>query len=134
MRPARLKFQFIIPRAPHLDVTPCSRFRTRVAATVNQSVRFIATHGFWRSVALEAVWVLASITSTVFETVLVFKFGNNSVTAAAIRALISRRTARVSTERNPRSLSQDLPAHRARRLCKRETQNMDLVKPGFGEQ
>ena len=108
--------------------------RGRVVATVNQSVRFIATHGFWRSVALEAVWVLASITSTVFETVLVFKFGNNSVTAAAIRALISRRTARVSTERNPRSLSQDLPAHRARRLCKRETQNMDLVKPGFGEQ
>lgn len=52
-------------------------------------MRFITTHGLWRSVALEASWVLGFSSSTLFSGVLIFKFGNDSVTAAAICASIS---------------------------------------------
>jgi hypothetical protein len=57
-------------------------------------VRFITTHGFWHSNALESAWIKGFIAITIFGGVLVFKFGNDSVTAAAIRASISGRTAR----------------------------------------
>jgi hypothetical protein len=59
-------------------------------------VRFITTHGFWRSVALEGVWIQGSSTAAVFEVLPVFKFGNDSVTATAIRAFGAKRTARGS--------------------------------------
>jgi hypothetical protein len=65
-------------------------------------VRFITTHGFWRSIALKASWILASSASTPFDALRVFEFGINSVTAAAIRASISGRTARFSSNRSAR--------------------------------
>jgi hypothetical protein len=58
-------------------------------------VRFITTHGFWRSIALEAAWFLAYSAYTLFGGAPVFKFGNDSVTATVIRASISGQTARV---------------------------------------
>jgi hypothetical protein len=61
----------------------------------NQSARFITTHGFGRPNALKAACALASSASTVFAALLVFKFGNDSVTAASIRASIKERTAHV---------------------------------------
>jgi hypothetical protein len=53
-------------------------------------VRFITTHGFWRSIALKAAWVLAFNEATLFGGLPVFKFGNDSVTPATIRVLISQ--------------------------------------------
>jgi hypothetical protein len=66
------------------------------------AARFITTHGFLHSIALEGSWIMASSASPLFGGLLVFKFGNDSVTAAAIRTFGVRRTARVSERENVR--------------------------------
>jgi hypothetical protein len=45
-------------------------------------MRFITTHGFWRSIASEVIWLLAFSEATHFAALPDFKFGNDSVTAA----------------------------------------------------
>ena len=83
---------------------PSAKFLRRRAQLhrVNRSVRFITTHGSWHSVSLKAACVLGFNAPTLFGGSLVFKFGNDSVTANAIRASISGRKARVSERENMR--------------------------------
>jgi hypothetical protein len=52
-------------------------------------------HGFRRRGALKASCLLDSRAKALFEVLLDFKFGNDSLTAAAIRELCARGMARV---------------------------------------
>jgi hypothetical protein len=54
-------------------------------------MRFITTHGFLRPLALKAACFLEYSVAALFGGLLVFKFGNDSVTAASFRAPGARR-------------------------------------------
>ena len=71
-----------------MSITP----RMLVPINDNKSVRFTTTHRFWRPIALEASWIQGSNVPPLFEALRVFKFGNDSVTAATICGSIAGRT------------------------------------------